>query len=427
MLDMMKADGVVVGVALSGGKDSVSLLHYLKSQGIRLIAINVEHGIRGEESLADSAFVKELCASWDVPCLAFSVDAPAFSRERGYTLEQGARILRYEIFDSVLRERKCDYIALAHHLDDQIETVLMRIFRGTGIKGLVGMRQIGGRYLRPFLGVSRRDIDDYAEENSLEFRQDSTNDDVAYTRNFLRGEIATIKTRFPALGESIKRLCASAEESENFIAAYVPETQLKDGEVYIKTSDCANEAIFKRLVLNGAAALGVRQDIEERHLKIALSLAMTQSGKYAELPHGLSLHRQGEYLVLSRLDKPSEEEEIEFGVGDFPAFGINVSLIEGQDIPLDLKHKDALYLAADSVPCGAVIRRRRDGDKIEKFGGGSKSLGDFLTDKKVPLRKRDRIAVIAVGSDVLAAAGIDISRRCAVGKNCKAAYVVRLL
>ena len=129
-------------VALSGGRDSVALLDILREAGYDVSAVNVEHGIRGEESVSDSRFVSELCASMDVPLFAYSVDAPSFSAQNGYTLEQGARILRYGIFDELLNEKKCDYIALAHHLDDQVETVLMRILRGTGIKGLTGMRAV---------------------------------------------------------------------------------------------------------------------------------------------------------------------------------------------------------------------------------------------------------------------------------------------
>ena len=187
-----EAKKLKIGVALSGGRDSVALLHMLREAGYTLIAINVEHGIRGDESLRDSKFVAELCASLDVPLLAYGVDAPTFARESGYTLEQGARILRYRVFDRVLQEGKCDYIALAHHLDDQVETILMRILRGTGIKGLVGMRAVSGRYVRPLLGVSREEIDSYCKQNGLAYVEDSTNGDSAYTRNFLRGELAVL-------------------------------------------------------------------------------------------------------------------------------------------------------------------------------------------------------------------------------------------
>ena len=118
--------GKKIGVALSGGRDSVALAYALKTADIPLIAINVEHGIRGENSLKDSKFVADFCKKYDIPLLSFSLDVPSFCEENGYTTEQGARILRYEIFDKVLQEGKCDYIALAHHADDQAETIFMR-------------------------------------------------------------------------------------------------------------------------------------------------------------------------------------------------------------------------------------------------------------------------------------------------------------
>lgn len=125
--------GKTIGVALSGGRDSVALAYALKKADVSLIAVNVEHGIRGESSVNDSKFVEEFCKKYDIPLLSFSVDVPSFCKQNGYTTEQCARILRYDIFDKVLSDGKCDFIALAHHADDQVETVFMRIIRGTGV------------------------------------------------------------------------------------------------------------------------------------------------------------------------------------------------------------------------------------------------------------------------------------------------------
>lgn len=426
-VDGAQVEKLNIGVAISGGRDSVALLHLLFERGYRVTAINVEHGIRGEESVEDSRFVAELCESMGVPLLAYSVDAPAYSEAMSYTLEQGARALRYSIFDKLLSDGVVDYVALAHHLDDQIETVLMRILRGTGIRGLKGMQEVNGRYIRPLLKYSRADIDRYIKENSLNYRDDSTNGDAAYTRNFLRGELNVLKTRFPSLGDAVTRLCASARETEEFVDSFVPEPTLKDGEAYVKTSDLANVVIAKRAILKAANMLGVRQDIEERHYNLVLALAGGENGKYVQLTHSLDVHKQGDYLVFSLRNAPSDAAEIPFGEGVFEKFGIRVDRVKAEDIPAELKGDGSvLYVDADSV-AGAVIRRRRDGDSIKKFGGGSKSLGNFLTDKKVPKRKRDGLAVIAVGGEALAVAGVDISARCRVSEGTKAAYRISLL
>lgn len=422
-----EAKKLKIGVALSGGRDSVALLHLLFGAGYDITAINVEHGIRGEESLRDSLFVRSLCETLGVPLLAYSVDAPAFARENGYTLEQGARILRYRIFDEILRSGTCDYIALAHHLDDQVETVLMRILRGTGVKGLVGMRAVSGRYLRPLLNVSREQIDEYVKQNGLEFMEDSTNDDRTYTRNFLRGEISVLKTRFPALSDAVARLSSNAREAEEFISAYVPEPALKDGEAYVKTSDLANIAVAKRLVFKAAESLGVKQDIEERHYPLIMALKDAESGKRLQLTHELDVHKQGEFLVFAKRASQEGAEEIPFGEGVFEEFGLRVERVFADDLPSEFGGADALYIDADSVPSGAMIRHRRQGDRIAKFGGGEKSLGDFLTDKKVPKRARDSLAIIAVGNMALAVAGVDISADCKITPTTKSAYKIQTI
>lgn len=398
-----------VGVAVSGGRDSVALLHMLKSAGVRVKAINVEHGIRGEASKRDSAFVARICKQWDVPLLFYTVNAPEFARKEGYTLEQAARILRYRAFEEALNEG-CDYIALAHHVEDQTETLFMRILRGTGLKGLKGMSKVSGRYLRPLLDMTREDIDAYIAEHGLEYVEDETNSDPAYTRNFLREELSRLRERFPGLDRAFARLSSNATEAEDFIRAQLPETQVKDNEVFIKTTYFANCAIAKRLIVDGAEALDVRQDIEDRHIKSVLALALAENGKRVCLPHGLVAHKDGEHVVLSRRSAVCEDEAVEIdGEGRYP-YGAVVEELSSRPTSF----AGALYIDADKLPEGAEIRLRRDGDYICKFGGGTKSVGDFLTDKKVPKRMRDCLPVIAFGSEAYAIFGVDISKKVAV-------------
>ncbi|MDE7373455.1 MAG: tRNA lysidine(34) synthetase TilS, partial [Clostridia bacterium] len=302
------SDELKIGVAISGGRDSVALLHCLKAlesesvsrnPKLKIVAVNIEHGIRGEESISDSAFVKELCEKWNVPLVEHSVNAVRFANDNGYTLEQAARILRYEIFDKLIAEGQCDLIALAHHLDDQVETVFMRILRGTGIRGLVGMKKVSGRYIRPLLGYYRESIDEYIKDNGLSYVEDGTNSDTAYTRNYLRQELAELKKRFPQMGEAVARLTASADEVNEFINAQVHEIEVKDGVSYIKTADCENSVIAKRLILKAANALGVMQDIEDRHYALVLNLLSAENGKYLMLTHGLCVHKEGDRLAFT--------------------------------------------------------------------------------------------------------------------------------
>ncbi len=453
MLGGTEYDGrsLTVCVALSGGRDSVALLHCLKTletenavfqkaergeEGMRIkvVAANVEHGIRGESSLRDSEFVNRLCKDMGVELYTFSVDVPTFARENGYTVEQAARILRYRCFDELLRDGKCDSVALAHHLDDQIETVLMRILRGTGIRGLSGMKRISGGYIRPFLDYSREDIDEYVAEHNLKYVEDESNADTAYTRNYLRNVVKGLKDRFPDIGNSIKRLCANAEEADKFIDAFVPEIEVNNGVSYVKTADCANTTIAKRLILRAAAALGVEQDIEVKHLNAVLLLSGAESGKNLNLTHGLKVYREGDRLVFTRerVNESGADDgnfESPFDVGNIPNLrnlGLSVKEV-GVDCALSgIGRGEALYADADKIPKSAVIRSVRAGDFIHKFGGGTKSLGDYLTDKKIPARVRGGLIVVADGSRVLAVFGVDISSDLKIDGNTKRVYELRL-
>jgi len=439
---------LTVCVALSGGRDSVALLHCLKQieaehaasqsaehakdyKGFKVIAANVEHGIRGENSKRDSEFVARLCEKLGVELYAFSVDVPSFAKENGYTVEQGARILRYRCFDGLLKEGICDLVALAHHLDDQIETVFMRILRGTGIRGLSGMKPVSGGYIRPFLDYTRDDVNEYISERGLEYVEDESNGDKTYTRNYLRSVIKGFKDRFPDVGNSIKRLCANAAEADCFIDSFIPQIEVYNDVSYIKTADCENTTIAKRLILRAAAALGVEQDIEVKHLNAVLALLSAEKGKSLNLTHGLKAYKEGDRLVFTRSDGTQgvcdNEFEIPFGIGIAENFGISVIEVEAAYAVSRLGNGEALYADADKIPKSAVVRNIRAGDVISKFGGGRKNLGDYLTDKKIPARVRGSLKVIADGTRVLAVFGVDISADLKIDASTKRVYELRLI
>lgn len=402
----------VVGVALSGGRDSIALCHALKEAGENIVAINVDHGIRGETSRRDSEFVKRFCEKEGIPLYFEKVDTPAFAKEHGYTIEQAARILRYSVFDKAVSEGKCDLVALAHHSGDQTETIFMHILRGTGIKGLVGMQKFSQQFVRPLLDYSREDIDAYIKAHNLEYVDDETNDDLDYTRNFLRAELSRLKERFPDIEDSFARLSRIAIENEEFIQSILPEIEVKDDEVLIKAENSENPFVLKRLVMNAANALGVLQDIEEKHLSAVVELAKNENGKSIDLTHGLVAVKEADGIVIARR-KDGEKSDVKMPIvtGDYKDLGIVIETLKEIPSAEELRSGKALYCDLDKIPQCAVIRRRKDGDFIEKFGGGRKSLGDFLTDKKVPARKRDELLVIAGGCEVYAVFGVEISAK----------------
>ena len=401
-------EGARFALAFSGGRDSVALFDLLKGAGADFFAVHVEHGIRGESSVADMKFAEEFASERGVECRVYRVDAPAHARERGLTLEQAARELRYGVFRSLIDSGACGFVLLAHHADDQTETILMRILRGTGVRGLKGMSESAGGYLRPLLSVPRSEIDAYVAERGLPYCEDETNLDEGYTRNFLRGELARLKERFPSLNAAFGRLRESAAEADAFIEACAPFPEVKEGEARVPLAAFREPVLAKRCILRACNALGVEQDIEEKHYDAVLGLASAENGSRIQLSHGIEAHLDGDGVVFTRGRTEKDAREIPFpATGDIAAMGVRV-----ERVPAGTERESgALYADLDAIPEGAVLRKRREGDRITKFGGGTKSLGDFLTDRKVPLRARDGITVCAAGSDILFAAGVEISER----------------
>ncbi len=409
-LDAPYIENKRIALALSGGRDSMALAHLLLEAGADFFVVNFEHGIRGDKSVADSAFVKDWCDSHKVSVQIIHLDCPRYAKGNGLTIEQAGRELRYAYFDKILENGDCDYVALAHHASDQTETVFMRILRGTGISGLKGMSEVSGGYIRPLLRYTRAEIDEYVEKNAIPYVEDESNSDTTYTRNFIRAELSKMRGRFPSLDETVARLVRSARETDEFLLSMLPEVEIKNGEGRLPVSDADGGILCKRRIKQICDALGVKQDFEERHYPLVLSLVTAENGKKICLPHGLTAHKDGEDIVFS-IECESEDFEIPFD-------GESVEgIIRCEKAECYEKEQGTLYIDLDSIPDGAVLRRIREGDKIKKFGGGTKNLGDFLTDKKYPLRKRKDLVVCACGKDILFVVGVEISSSVAVAES----------
>ena len=369
-------------------------------------------------------FVERVCSSLNIEPHVYRVDAPLRAKEKSISIEQAARELRYEVFDDILSFNTVDRIALAHHANDQAETILMRILRGTGIKGLQGMSADNGKYIRPLLDYTREDIDSYIKENKIDYVEDSTNSEDIYTRNFLRQEIAKLKEKYPNLEESFARLARNAKETEDFISQYVPEVKKEGDYVFINISDLGNKTIACRVIQNGMKELGVLQDVEEKHIDAVLDLATKESGSYRELSHGIDAYKEGEQIVLAPRVK-DEYKEYPFALQKIENYEFKELKEKLDNNELRIIHGNiqnltkTIYLDKDKLPNGIVVRTRKDGDYISKFGGGTKSLGDYLTDKKIPLRVRNRILVGAKDSEVFFICGVEISSKVAVEEKTK--------
>ena len=409
-----------VAVAVSGGSDSMALLHYLfraaENLGFNVLALNVEHGIRGKQSLDDSEFVARYCESNNIPLLSFRVDSPAFAERNKLSTEEAARALRYECFYSALKDGKCDYVATAHHLRDNAESVLFNLFRGTGVKGLSGIRDCGA-IIRPFVRLKKEEIDEYVKENSIPFVTDETNSDNAYSRNYIRNKIIPdIKEKFPSFETAVLRFADSLKDDNDYLLGEARKAiEQRNGE-YSFSCDLP-KPVFSRAAITCMKSLGILKDYEKVHVDAVLSLKNEENGKSVDLPKGVVAVK--DYGRITLYKKKSKEEFCEsFKLGTYEFAGrtyrFEKTTYSGQ------KRSDNRLIADFSkIPDGAVRRNRRLGDTVEKFGGGTKKLKDYLIEKKIPQRERDDLLLLCKGEKVLIVCGIEISDAVKVDKDTK--------
>lgn len=418
-LDNVIKANETIGVAVSGGSDSMALLHYLlnntKKYEYKVIAINIEHGIRGEQSKFDTDFVKSYCKEQGIELLTYSVDCVSYAKNNKLSLEQAGRILRYECFYQTITDKKCDKIATAHHLKDNFESVLFNLLRGTGLKGLAGIEEIHSKkIIRPFLSVSKQEIEDYVSKNQIPFVTDETNFDDKYTRNAIRlNLLPQIEQLFPEAQKSVFRLSQIAKVEDEYMQTQAQASlNLDDGKAQLCLPQ--HPAIIARTTVIALKHLGVEKDWEKAHIDSVIDLSQLDNGKKVDLPKGVVAIKEYDKIVFYKNLKKSDTI-LPFNVGIIEFDGKVLSILESTATDF----KNGFYCDKDKIPLDAAIRTRRDNDKFTKFGGGTKSLSDFLTDKKVPLAIRDSLPLIAVNNDVLAIFGLAISDKIKIDENTK--------
>ena len=413
--------GKTVAVAVSGGEDSMALLHFTANFcarfRIKTVALNVEHGIRGENSLRDSAFVKDYCKTHGIPFLEYKVDAPKKAKADKIPLEQAARILRYECFFDAVKSGKCEAVFTAHHSSDNLESVLFNLYRGTGIKGLSGIRDYNNVIYRPFVKVSKAEISEYVKQNAIPYVNDETNSCDDYTRNFLRHNvIPKIKEVFPEAEKSVLRLSETLKEESEFLDTLAKETLTsRDGSFYIPTD--TPKAVMARAVIIALKNLGLVRDYEKTHVDDVCALTEKENGKTVSLPLGIKAAKEYNRITIFK-DRACKDETVAvpFTTGLHALNGRTISVLPCGKIS-DEELKKGFYADLDKIPDGAEIRFRKKGDRFTKFGGGTKSLSDYFTDKKIPLKDRDGILLVADKSDVLIINGVAVSDKVRVDKN----------
>lgn len=395
-------------VALSGGADSVALLCMLAAErnrlNLQLAAAHVDHCIRGHESRADADYCRRLCETLNVPFYMETIDVPA-ARKTGEGLETAARRLRYDALRRMKSDSGCELIALAHHLDDQAETVLMHLLRGCGPEGAGGMEVLSGDLYRPLLNTPKTALEDYLRGKGIAWRVDGTNFDAFTPRNALRLHgLPALEESYPRAAEAIARH-AEAMRCENRFMERMTEaflaSRLEHGPYgcRIVNPQDADEAILRRAVRR---ICGPDLSHERLTALCAMSRGRTEiSGTlFAERTPGAL------YFLPKQVELPEPVPLPEEGMVRFGNLG-TLTARSSQAVPVR-NNPNRQVLDSDALK-GAVLRTRRDGDRIRPLGSGDRLLSDYLTDRKVDRPLRDFIPLAAVGSRILWAPGLGIS------------------
>lgn len=425
MINLGEFSGKRICAAVSGGVDSMSLLHMLKEEsgeyGFSLCAVHCEHGIRGESSLADSRFVAETCRAWRLPLYSFAADCPAEAKEKKISLETAAREFRYRCFEQLLDEGKADFIATAHHLGDEAETVLFRLCRGSSLSGAGGIEERRDRYLRPLLGMTKEELLGYAAANAIPFREDESNRDTSFTRNKLRLEILpALEKTVPGASRNLARFARIAAEddellyelSESLIEKSTPETA---GDTGYRLRFSSKPSLLRRACLTIMKALGIDRDYTFFHLDRVYALQREQTGTRIDLPGGIEARRVYEKIVFYRREDisfPSASAVRSFATGTFEMGRYEITVAEVAESPRESaagSFGKTLLFDKDKLPQDAAFRFKQSGDSFEKFGGGRKPLKKYLIDKKIPTAERAELPVLAAKSEIYAVCGVEIA------------------
>lgn len=392
----MLSRGQTVLACVSGGTDSMCLLDVLhklsKEMGFALSAAHFNHRLRGEESDGDETFVRKTCEKLDIPLYIGSGDAAGEAERRGRGIEETARDMRYAFFFKTAGENHINKVATAHNADDNLETVLMRVVRGTGLRGLCGIPPVRGMLIRPLLNLTRAQIEAYNLENNIPHREDSTNASDDYTRNLLRHKVTPVLSSLnPSL--NITPMTGLLRKDEEALTA------LAEGFFEGQTEDELDTGALLALpysVSSRVIRLFCGKELSRDHVEAVLSLAASADpSARLDLP-GVTLRREyGKLLADDAEEKTFSPREITL---DSPVIIEDAGLsVTAEKVVFDggiYKSLTTFPVKWDKIVGKLEARPRRSGDTL-RLGGMTRSLKKLLIDRKIPRHLRDRLPVIA--------------------------------
>lgn len=410
-------------VALSGGADSVALLIVLQKLGYRCEAMHCNFHLRGNESLRDENFVRELCDRYKIPLFIEEFDTTAYAREKGISIEMAARELRYAAFENHRKEIAADAIAVAHHRNDSAETVLLNLLRGTGIKGLHGIQPKNGYIVRPLLCTTREEILDYLKWRGESFVTDSTNLETDFTRNKIRlGILPLMREINPSATESIAQTAERIGEAEKIYRKAIEESiaRVKDGNIVsiekLKEEVSPQAVLFEILQPFGFCGTQINE--------ITASFD-SESGR-SFICNEWKVVKDRNTFIIARQDR----ERIE-PITIIPDSRTETSqgMIICTQQPFDGKierDKRTATIDSEKAKLPFTLRPWQQGDRFTPFGmRGSKLVSDYLTDRKMSIiEKEQQLIVTDADGKIVWVVGERPSAHCKTDENTK--NVIRL-
>lgn len=419
-----EGDRIVVGV--SGGADSMALLHILNElkldMDIQIFVAHINHGLRGHDADADAAYVEEICHEWDIPFFLKEARVGELARLWNLSEEEAGRQVRYTFFDEVLSEIDGNKIALAHHRDDQVETVIYNIIRGTGMEGLKGIKPIRDeRIIRPLLEVDRPSIEKYLATQKIPYRHDHTNDSIVYTRNKIRHElIPYIEGNFnPNFRDSIVRMANIIGDEDDFLSKYV-EGLVKKNISFEKNAIVIpidffishHIAVKRRIIRLCVKYLsGSMVNLGQKHVDSVLDICDLNTGASIDLPLDLTAYRDYDAILLikgyGKEGKAFKRELKVPGTTFVEEVGIEIQARYVCNTTFGDPYR--IYIDGDTISGPLHIRNREDGDRFKPLGmKGSKKLKDFFIDEKIPKYIRNNIPLVVDGDRIIWVVGYQI-------------------
>lgn len=432
----MLSGGETVIVGLSGGPDSVCLLHVLHalSERLRLTlhAVYVNHNLRPAEIPAEIALCEGLCGSLGVPLQVMPVDVRGHASDGRLNLHEAARELRYRAFEEAAFKVNAGKIAVGHNADDQAETLFMHLIRGAGRRGLAGIPPVRGRIIRPLIEVERPDIERYLADAGIRFVTDSSNLKTDYFRNIMRRDLMPVVRRLaPSAVRTMLHTMDILREEERYFEILVTKTLMKmisrkkeaRIELFMLPMESMEPVLLRRVLRRAIGETRGLSGIGFVHIDDIMRLAKEgESGDRIYLPHGIRVIREYSLLVITS-EPPAVLSPVEVNApGDVALreVGMVLRVAVENSAGAPAEGKSSVVLDADKVKFPLTVRRRRDGDFFFPMGFGKrKKLQDFFVDEKVPRDERDAVPVVESGGDIVWVAGYRGDERFRVSTDTK--------